>query len=155
MALTSVNAIRGDLGAAGYISIDDITFDASYPAGGYAVPASIPIYTILAMTEVGGATASGPYEFFWNRTTSKLQVFVSPAINPTVTIIGGQSTATSVPLVVSTAGTAGILGATGAIGTITIAGSVFGISQTQGGLAEVTAATNLSTVVARMMTIGF
>jgi len=155
MAATAKNIVRGDVGGAGYLSIDDVTFDNSYATGGYSVSGIIPINNIQAMTQVGGTTGSGGYEAIYNTTTGKLQIFVSAAVNPTVTITGGSSTATSVPLVVSTAGTAGILGATGAIGTITIAGSTFGIQQAAGALVEVGNGTNLSSIVARMLTIGF
>lgn len=52
MAATSTVVYRGDIGSL-YLEIDKITGDASYPAGGYSIPSSVGIGTIMAMTKVG------------------------------------------------------------------------------------------------------
>jgi hypothetical protein len=57
----------------------DITLDASYPTGGYALSAApFGLKGIIGMQVLGGNTASGPYEAFYNTQTGNLQVFYSP-----------------------------------------------------------------------------
>jgi hypothetical protein len=73
MAATSTVVYRGDIGSL-YLEIDKITGDASYPAGGYSIPSSVGIGTILAMGEGGVNTSGVGYFPEYNTTTGKLQV---------------------------------------------------------------------------------
>jgi len=59
MAATAVNVAFGASGGH-YVSIDDITFDAS-PASGYSVAGIIPLNTVLGMAQVGGNAAALGY----------------------------------------------------------------------------------------------
>ena len=78
MAATSTNLVRGDMGAF-YASIDNIALDASYPTGGYAVPASVGIGAnfgkILGMAWMGGNSAAQPYDLTYNQQTGKIQLY--------------------------------------------------------------------------------
>ena len=163
MAATAKNILRGDMGAF-YVSIDDVTFDTSYPTGGYSLASIIPLQTIFGSYPLGGVTAAMGYSFYWNTATSKLQITVSasitPTASPTVTVIGSQGNSTT-PLQISpNSNNAGVLGTTTAIGTQIIPASTFGIAlglQASGQLAEaeLTAATNISTLTQRMMSVGY
>ena len=163
MAATAKNIVRGDMGAF-YVTVDDVTFDTSYPLGGYSLAGIIPLQTILGCDPMGGTTAGSGYSPFWNTGTSKLQLLtgasVTPTATPTVTVIGSQA-ASGAPLQITpTSGNAGVLGTTGAIGTQIIPAATFGITLNLGAtgqtaLAEVTAGTNVATIVARMMSIGY
>jgi hypothetical protein len=163
MAATAVNVVRGDMGAF-YVSIDDVTFDSSYPSGGYSMAGIIPLQTILGMDEVGGNAGAIGYYPFWNTATNKLLFAVgaafTPTASPTVTVIGSQSSANTNLQIYPNSGNAGVLGSTASIGTQVIAGSTFGLtlglqSSGQISFAQLTTGTNLSTVTERMLSIGY
>ena len=72
MAATSKLVYRCDLGDL-FGEIDQITGDSSYPSGGYAVPSSVGIGTLLGVTTMGMNTAGQGYTVSYNTTTGKLQ----------------------------------------------------------------------------------
>lgn len=74
MAAKSTNVVRGDWGAF-YASIDNMGFDSSYTTGGYAVPSSVALQTIVGLEPLGGNTASQGYLVSYNTQTSKIQFF--------------------------------------------------------------------------------
>ena len=76
--MKAVNVARGDLGAM-YASLDTLTFDASYPTGGYAVVGEVGLQTILAMTQIGGNAASVglTFEYIPNATAATGNLLVS------------------------------------------------------------------------------
>ena len=105
MAATSTNVFRGDVGAA-YVSIDKLSFDASYTTGGYTVPGTIGMTSIFGLHQKATNTAGIGYLIVYNSQTSKIQVLWT----------GGATAAA---------------------------------------LAEITAGTNLSTVTATVLSIGY
>ena len=108
MAATATNVGRFDLGAC-YASIDNIGLDASYPTGGYVVPASLGIGAnfgkILGMTWMGGNTAAQPYDMTYNQQTGKIQLYwTGPA---TSGVYGEVASGTSLSTVTATVLTVG------------------------------------------------
>ena len=163
MAATSTNIVRGDMGAF-YVSLDTFTCDASYPTGGYTLPGSIPLATVLGMLQAGALTAGQGYEPSYNYTTGKLQVFVSAAVTPTasatVTVAGSATTTSAVLSMFPATGNVGVLGTTAAQAAQVIPGATFGIAVGVGtvakaALAEVTVGTSLAGVAFNMLSIGY
>lgn len=85
MAITATKVYKVPIGGIEVMSIYDITFDTSYPTGGYAVTPSTFSLRKITHIDPGGIT-SGGYGVCWDKTNSKLKVFRTK--DPTSAVAG-------------------------------------------------------------------
>ena len=74
MAITATKVYKVPIGGIEVMSIYDITFDTSYPTGGYAVTPSTFGLRKITHIDPGGITTGG-YGVSWDKTNSKLKLF--------------------------------------------------------------------------------
>jgi hypothetical protein len=81
MALTFAKVLdASDYWGAQPVTVWDITFDNSYPSGGYTIAAgTVGLRVIMGVDLVGGNTAALGQEYYWNNVTGKLMVLMAAA----------------------------------------------------------------------------
>ena len=81
----------GDVWGRHRVDLRQITGDASYPAGGYAISGpQVGLRSIVGMTYLGGNTAAAGIVPFWNNATGKLQ-FLYPTETGTSPNVAGDA----------------------------------------------------------------
>lgn len=172
MALSSTavqNGLPEDKWGKCRIMARDVTFDASYPTGGEALPPSMfGMEEITGVSIIGYDADAAPYVVRYNYATGKLMVFSAGGFTPGGTISAPSFTVTKGAILASSELGLSADAATATVNNNTIAATLELVDNTPVGvpvftgdavaaasLAEVAAATDLSTLTIRVLAYGW